>query len=102
MKELLKRFHLNGNTLGFHQQTRKLELHTKLIVPCEGTVEEVSFEWSHRRVSYIGLIVRTTHKTSSAKPRESAAEEVSLNNRNNHTVGFHPHNRELLLHVLII
>ena len=32
---------------------------------------------------------------------QSTAEEVSLNNHNNHTVGFHPHNRELLLHVLI-
>ena len=29
MKELLKRFHLNGNTIGFHPQTQKLELHTK-------------------------------------------------------------------------
>ena len=29
MKVLLKRFHLNGNTIGFHPQTQKLELHTK-------------------------------------------------------------------------
>ena len=26
MKVLLKRFHLNGNTIGFHPQTQKLEL----------------------------------------------------------------------------
>ena len=26
---LLKRFHLNGNTIWFHPQTQKLELHTK-------------------------------------------------------------------------
>ena len=26
-KVLLKRFHLNGHTIGFHQQTQKLELH---------------------------------------------------------------------------
>ena len=45
MKGLLKRFHLNGNTIGFHRQIQKLELHTKLIVPCEQTAEEVSFEW---------------------------------------------------------
>ena len=44
--ELLpKRSHLNGNTIGFHPQTQKLELHTKQIVACESTAEEVSFEW---------------------------------------------------------
>ena len=48
MKELLKRFHLNGNTIGFYPQTQKLELNTKYIESCESTVEEVSFEWSHR------------------------------------------------------
>ena len=26
---LPKRFRLNGNTIGFHSQTQKLELHTK-------------------------------------------------------------------------
>ena len=26
-KVLLKRFHLNGHTIGFRQQTQKLELH---------------------------------------------------------------------------
>ena len=30
MKVLLKGFHLNGNTKGFHPQTQKLELHAKL------------------------------------------------------------------------
>ena len=45
MKILLKRFRLNGNTIGFHPQTQKLELHTKEIVPGENTAEEVSFEW---------------------------------------------------------
>ena len=29
VKELLKRFHLNGHTIGFYPQTQKLELHTK-------------------------------------------------------------------------
>ena len=29
VKVLLKRFHLNGHTIGFHQQTQKLELHAK-------------------------------------------------------------------------
>ena len=28
-KGLPKRIHLNGNTVGFHPQTQKLELHTK-------------------------------------------------------------------------
>ena len=45
MKELLKRFHLNGNTVGFYPQTRKLELHFKCIESCESAAEEVSFEW---------------------------------------------------------
>ena len=39
MKVLLKRFHLNGNTIGFHAQTQKLELHSKQIVPSESTAE---------------------------------------------------------------
>ena len=29
---MLKRFKLNGNTIGIHPQTQKLELHTKYIV----------------------------------------------------------------------
>ena len=46
MKILLKRFHLNGDTIGFHPQTQMLERHTKKIVPCESTAaEEVSFGW---------------------------------------------------------
>ena len=51
VKLLQKRFHLNGHTIGFHQQTQKLELCTKQIVPCATTAEEVSFEWSHHRIS---------------------------------------------------
>ena len=43
MKELLKRSHLNGHTIGFHPQTKKLELRTKQIAPCESNAEEVSF-----------------------------------------------------------
>ena len=39
VKVLLKRFHLNDNTIGFHPQTQKLELHTKYMVPCESTSE---------------------------------------------------------------
>ena len=45
MKVLLKRFHLNGETMEFHPQTKKLEQRKKQIAPCESTVEEVSFEW---------------------------------------------------------
>ena len=45
MKVLAKRFHLNGNTIGSHPQTQKLELYTKQIVPRESTAEGVSFEW---------------------------------------------------------
>ena len=41
---IFKKFLFNGNTIGFHPQIQKLELHTKQIVPCESTAEEVSFE----------------------------------------------------------
>ena len=44
-KVLLKRFHLNDNTIEFRLEAQKLELHNKKIVPCESTAEEVSFEW---------------------------------------------------------
>ena len=30
---------MNGNTIGFHAQTQKLELHSKQIVPSESTAE---------------------------------------------------------------
>ena len=50
MKVLLKRFHLNGHTIGFEAQTQKFQLHTKRIIPCESTAEEVPFEWSHHRI----------------------------------------------------
>ena len=41
-----KQFHLNSNTIGFHQQTLKLEQHTKYkIVQCESTAKEVLFKW---------------------------------------------------------
>ena len=51
MKVLLKRFHLNGNTIGFHLRSQKLELHNKQIVSCESTAEEVSFELQHHTIS---------------------------------------------------
>ena len=65
MKVRLKRFRLNGHTIGFHPQTEKLEAHTKQIVPCERTAEEVSFEWSHHRISFTDSKVRTMYKTNS-------------------------------------
>ena len=40
MKVPLKRFHLNGNTVGFHPQTQTLELHTKYRVPRERTAKK--------------------------------------------------------------
>jgi len=52
-KVLLERFHFNGDIIGFHPQTLMLGLCTKQLVPCERTVEEVSFEWSHHRISSI-------------------------------------------------
>ena len=73
---LLKRFYLNGSTIGFHPQTQKLELHTKYIVPCESTAEEASFEWSHHRISSPDSKLEL--HTKSIVPSESTAEEVSF------------------------
>ena len=64
MKIPIKRFHLNGHTIGFHPRTEKLELLTKQIEPCERTAEEVSLEGSHRRISSTDSKVRTTYKTN--------------------------------------
>ena len=53
-----KRFHLNGHTMGFCPQIQNLELHTKHIVPLALT--EVSFKWSHHRISSTSSKVRNT------------------------------------------
>ena len=50
MKLLLKRFHFNG---------QKLQQRTKQIVLAESTAEDVSSEWSHRRISPTSSKVRT-------------------------------------------
>ena len=77
MKIALKRFYLNGShpgnslsiihghTIGFHQQTQKFEQRTEQIAACESTAEEVTFEWSHHRISSTDSNVRTTYKTNS-------------------------------------
>ena len=63
MKVLLKRFHLNGNTIGFHPQTQKLELPTKFKIPCENTAEAVSFECSHDMTwSTNQIVIATLHQ----------------------------------------
>ena len=53
-----KRFHLNGHTMGFCPQIQNLELHTKHIVPL--ALPEVSFKWSHHRISSTSSKVRNT------------------------------------------
>ena len=35
----------------FINRLQELKLHTKYIVPCENAADEVSFEWSHHRIS---------------------------------------------------
>ena len=52
---------LLGYTTGFDPQCEKLELLTENIGPCESTAEEVSFEWSHHRISSADSKVRTTY-----------------------------------------
>ena len=55
MEILLKRFCLNGHTIGFEAQ---------FIVPCEGTTEVVPFEWSHQAIGFEAQFI---------VPRESTA-----------------------------
>ena len=57
MKAVLKKFHLNGHTRGFHIQTQKLELNAKQVVP--SIAEEVSCELSHHDVSSTDSKVKT-------------------------------------------
>ena len=75
-KVLLKRFHLNGHTIGFRPQTQKLEQ----MVPCKSAAEEVSFEWSHQGV-------KSQNKWYHAKEKRF--------HLNGHTIGFHPQTQKL-------
>ena len=82
MKVLLKRFHLNGHTIGFHPQTKKLELRTKQIAkhhvkvllkrfhfnghtlgfhPQTKCYNYVQNKWSHYMNSSTESKARTTH-----------------------------------------
>ena len=76
MKFFPKRLQLNGNTVRFHPQTQKLGLHTKYIAPCYKTAEEVSFEWSHHRITSTDSKLELHNKY--IVPCESTAEEVSF------------------------
>ena len=57
MKELLKRFHLNGNTIGFHPQTQKLELHTSKLHPVNILLKRVHFNGQTTRFYPQALIM---------------------------------------------
>jgi len=50
---------------------------TKQIVPCESTAEEVSFEWSHHRISSTDSKVQTTLNVSIF---DSGSERVKVPN----------------------
>ena len=64
---------LNGHTIEFRPKNKKLELHTKKIVPCESTAEEVSFEWWFGPKNQ-----KLELHTKKIVPCESTAEEVSF------------------------
>ena len=44
-----------------HTTDSKVRTPYQIIVPCESTPEEVSFEWSHHRISSTDSKVRTTY-----------------------------------------
>ena len=101
-KVLLKRFHLNGHTIGFRPQTQKLEQ----MVPCKSTAEEVSFEWSHHRISSTDSKVRTNGTMQYCKsfilvtPISSTTQKhakvlLKRFHLNGHTIGFHPQTQKL-------
>ena len=76
VKVLLKRFQLNGHTIGFHPQTQKVQLHTKQIAPCE-----VLLKRFHLNGHTIGFHPQTPKLELRTKHRalcESTAEEVSF------------------------
>ena len=54
VKELLKRFHLNGHTIGFCPQTQKLELH--YMSPCMHTVVSHMVENDEDESIYLNTI----------------------------------------------
>ena len=64
MKVQAESFHLNGHIIGFRLQTQKLEQHTKQIAQCVSTGKELSFEWSHHRISSTGSKIRVTLQNS--------------------------------------
>ena len=89
MKVLLKRFHLNGNTIGFRPQTQKfIKLHPKWILPRESTAEEFYLEGNtigfHPKIHKLEL--RTKHLVPC---RESTAESKGFH-LNGNTIGFCP------------
>ena len=53
---------------------RDKSLNIKLVLPCERTAEEVSFEWSHHRISSTDSKVRTTLNLSVT---DSGSERVN-------------------------
>ena len=75
---------MNGHIIGFCPQTQKLELHPKQIAPCESTGRELSFVWSHHRISSTDSRVRVTlqnsikHSGSERVKREHDYIETSL------------------------
>ena len=53
VKVLLKRFHLNCNTLGFHPQTQ-VRITYRIMVPCESTAKGFHCqEWFHLNCNII-------------------------------------------------
>ena len=66
-----KRFHLNGHTMEFCPQIQNLELLYKTN-STTSTTKEVSFKWSHHRISSARLKVRT------ASPNPSCSLAVKV------------------------
>ena len=76
VNELLKRFHLNGHTIGFHTQTQKLKPQIKQVVPCENTAEEVHLNGNTR--GFHPQTQKLELCTKQIVPRATTAEEASF------------------------
>ena len=97
MKVQLKRFHLNGNTMGFRPQTQKfIKLHPKWILPLENTAEEFYLEGNtigfHPQIQKLEL-----HTKYLVPCRVSTAESKGFH-LNGNTIGFSPQTRSSKRH----
>ena len=76
VNELLKRFHLNGHTIGFHTQTQKLELQTKKVVHVKLLLKR--FHLNGHTIGFHQQTQKLELCTKQIVPSATTAEEASF------------------------